>query len=103
MAPGLLVNDGKAWQNYLAGSRKMVDKSAEIFDALVDTVLKERPDAVLIPGDLTKDGALLSHEYVVSRLDTLLKAGIPAFVIPGNHDLGTSGAVYYEGRQYKKG
>lgn len=102
MAPGLLVNDGKAWQNYLAGSRKMVDKSAEIFDALVDTVLKERPDAVLIPGDLTKDGALLSHEYVVSRLDTLLKAGIPAFVIPGNHDLGTSGAVYYEGDSTKK-
>lgn len=102
MAPNLLVKDGKAWQDYMAGSRKMVDKSAEIFDALVDTVLKERPSAVLIPGDLTKDGSKLSHEYVVNRLDTLLKAGIPTFVVPGNHDLGTSGAVYYEGDSTKR-
>ena len=26
MAPDLLVNDGTAWQNYLAADRKMVDK-----------------------------------------------------------------------------
>ncbi len=102
MAPNLLIKDGKAWQNYMEGSRKMVDKSAEIFDALIDTVLRERPSAVLIPGDLTKDGSKLSHEYVVNKLDTLLKAGIPTFVVPGNHDLGTSNAVYYEGDSTKR-
>ncbi|MCO6026432.1 metallophosphoesterase [Prevotella cerevisiae] len=102
MSPKLLVKDGKAWQNYLAGDRKMEDKSAEMFNALIDTVLKEKPAAVLISGDLTKDGSKLSHEYVVSKLDTLLKARIPTFVVPGNHDLGTPNAVYFDGDSTKK-
>lgn len=97
MAPQLLVADGRAWQNYLAGDRKMVDKSREIFDALVDTALAQKPDFVLIAGDLTKDGERVGHAYVVQKLDTLLKAGIPTFVVPGNHDLGTANAFYYCG------
>jgi predicted phosphodiesterase len=56
-----------------------------------------RPQLLLITGDITKDGELLSHEYVVGKLDELRAAGIKTLVIPGNHDLGTRNALSYDG------
>ncbi len=41
-------------------------------------------DFLLIPGDLTQDGELENHRWLANRLSQLK---IPAFVIPGNHDL----------------
>lgn len=99
MAPSLLVNEGKAWTNYLAGQRKLVDYSQALFDLMMSKIKDEiRPDLVLIPGDLTKDGEQVSHAYVIAKLDELRSAGIPTLVIPGNHDRGKNGnAVYYDG------
>ena len=101
MAPDLLVNEGKAWNNYLAGQRKLVDYSQALFDLMMSKIKDEiRPDLVLIPGDLTKDGEQVSHAYVTAKLDELRLAGIPTLVIPGNHDRGKNGnAVYYDGDQ----
>ena len=101
MAPDLLVNEGKAWTNYLAGQRKLVDYSQALFDLMMSKIKDEiRPDLVLIPGDLTKDGEQVSHAYVTAKLDELRSAGIPTLVIPGNHDRGKNGnAVYYDGNQ----
>jgi DNA repair exonuclease SbcCD nuclease subunit len=89
MNPALLVNAGNAWQNYLASDRKMVDKSWEIFDGMVDFALAEKPDMLLVAGDLTKDGEKQSHVYVATGLQKLVDAGIQVYVIPGNHDRGT--------------
>lgn len=97
MSPELLVSEGSAYTNAMNSSRKMHAESAEVFDTLVSVILRERPDLVLIPGDLTKSGERLSHEYVVSGLNQLLSAGIPALVIPGNHDIDNSSAVAYDG------
>lgn len=98
MAPELLKSDGTAWQSYLASDRKLVDYSQRLFDTMVDRIRKDiRPDLVLITGDISKDGEVLSHQYVVSKLDILRSAGIPTLVIPGNHDLGTSNAKVYNG------
>ena len=97
MAPELLVSDGDAWQKYLADDRKMVDKSQPIFDALSEKILAEQPDLVLITGDLTKDGEVLSHQYVSSKLKSWQAAGIATLVIPGNHDFGTSFSRVYDG------
>ena len=98
MAPELLKSDGTAWQSYLASDRKLVDYSQRLFDTMVDRIRKDiRPDLVLITGDISKDGEVLSHQYVVSKLDILRSAGIPTLVIPGNHDLGTSNAKVYDG------
>ena len=98
MAPELLVSDGTAWQTVLANDRKLVDYSTQLFDKAL-TIIKDdiRPDIVLMTGDLTKDGEVLSHRYVADRLRTLLSAGIKVLVIPGNHDWGTSNAKYYDG------
>ena len=97
MAPELLISKGEAWDNAIYYDRKLNDYSQAIYDEAIAIALREKPDLFLISGDLTKDGELLSHQYVVKKLYELKEAGIPAFVIPGNHDMGTVNANYYDG------
>ena len=97
MGPGLLINKGVAWENANRLDRKLNDYSQAIYDEIIAIALKEKPDLFLISGDLTKDGELLSHQYVVKKLYELKEAGIKAFVVPGNHDMGTTNAYYYDG------
>jgi len=99
MAPTLLQSEGEAWQNVLATDRKLLDFSKPLFDEVVARIKNDlKPQLVLITGDLTKDGELASHEYVVSQLDALRAAGIATLVIPGNHDVDRgSAAVSYDG------
>jgi len=97
MAPSLLpsgAEDQDAWKNYYAGQRKMLDKSAAIFDKFVGTMIhaKPKPHILLITGDLTKDGEQVSHNYVKEKLHDLEEKGIQCYVIPGNHDFGQEGS-----------
>jgi len=97
MGPGLLISEGEAWENAIYYDRKLNDYSRAIFDEVIAIAQREKPDLFLITGDLTKDGELLSHQYVAKKLYELKEAGIQALVIPGNHDLGTVNAYYYDG------
>ena len=98
MAPELLISDGDAWQGYLAGDRRLVDYSRQLFDKALDEISNTvRPDYLIITGDLTKDGEAASHYYVKNKLDLIASSGIRVFIIPGNHDWGTSYAKYYDG------
>lgn len=100
MAPELLVNDGSAWQHYLEYDPKLEDYSQQLFDAMIEQLKTEtKPDMVFITGDLTKDGELLSHQYVARKLEELRQAGVKVLVVPGNHDYGTDGAVYFDGSE----
>jgi 3',5'-cyclic AMP phosphodiesterase CpdA len=89
-----LVEEGTAFDNMLQQQRKMIDLSEAAFCALVDTALQHKPDLVLIPGDLTKDGEIASHEVVVAQINKLLAAGINVLAIPGNHDIGGTAYAY---------
>ena len=96
MGNGLLTNQDNAdWATYIAGSRKLIDKSQALFDQAVSVIQTQKPELVLIVGDLTKDGEQASHDYVKRKLNELKVAGIQPLVIPGNHDLGTSDAKVY--------
>lgn len=99
MSPQLLVSEGTAWTNYLAQDRKLIDYSRALFDEMVTRIKDDiQPGLVLITGDLSKDGEVLSHEYVVSKLDELKAQGIQTLVVPGNHDRGANGnAVFFDG------
>ena len=97
MAPELLINKGSAWDAYMENERKMVDKSKEVFDALSEQIKAARPDLVLISGDMTKDGEILSHQYVTAQLREWQSEGIATLVVPGDHDFGTSTSNYYDG------
>lgn len=52
---------------------------------------------LLLPGDLTKDSELISHQVLASMLEDFEKeTGMEVFVINGNHDVNTLQAVTYE-------
>lgn len=97
MSPELLVSEGAAFDDYLASDRKLLVESEAILKTMVDTIIASRPELVLIPGDLTKDGELLSHRLVAGYLDEIRDAGIKVLVIPGNHDVNNPHALTYDG------
>ena len=99
MAPELLVEKGTAFENYVKTDPKLLEESGEVLRTVVDVVLEKKPDLVLIPGDLTKDGEMVSHQLVVDILKRIRTAGIPVVVIPGSHDIDNPEGVYYLGDQ----
>ena len=99
MAPALVTKNGSAFDNYANNDMRMIAQSGEILDAIVKCAEKQLPWAVLITGDLTKDGERLSHEYVISKLQRLRKLGIKVLVIPGNHDISNPNAKSFNGKK----
>lgn len=98
MAPALLKQDGKAFADYVAHDRKMLRESTQLMEQATNEVLSERPQIVLITGDLTKDGEQVSHEYLCREyLSRMKNAGIKVYVIPGNHDVDNPHAVEFLG------
>lgn len=92
-----LGTSGAAFERATAGSRVMYDLSAELLHEAVTEAIALGPDFLLLPGDLTKDGELPSHELAAGELSRLAEAGIRVFVIPGNHDIDNPRACSYEG------
>ena len=94
MAPDLLVEDGMAFQKVETSTEKLFRHSYDFFLSIKDTILQRKPDLVLIPGDLTKSGELISHQALISMLDQIREKGIKVLVIPGNHDINIAGDYY---------
>ena len=92
LARTLFEPNSQSCQEMMESQRKMLDLSFDVWNALIDTALVQKPELVLIPGDLTKDGEMASHDIVANSLKTLNEAGIKTLVIPGNHDI--SGSAY---------
>ncbi len=92
-----LGSTGEAFEAYLAQDRKMLVESEAILASAVKMIKAKRPDIVLVPGDLTKDGALTSHEKFAGYLAQLEAAGIQVLVCPGNHDINNPHAVSFSG------
>jgi len=81
------------FQGYLAQDPKLIHLSDPIFRQVISELKKEKPDIVLIPGDLTKDGELISHKSVAELLNELVDANMKVFVVPGNHDVNNPEAL----------
>ena len=99
MAKELLISGGEAYNNYKKRDPKLLEYSEEVLQTLVDRALETRPDLIIIPGDLTKDGELLSHQKVASLLAPLHDEGIPVVVVPGNHDIENPDGKYFNGSE----
>ncbi len=95
--PSLLVNDGTAFQAYLASDRKLLANSDAITESAIASIKLQKPDLLLIPGDLTKDGETVCHQSLKTKLDDLRNSGIKVLVINGNHDINNPDAVSYDG------
>ncbi len=98
--PTLLTNGaatGAAFQTYLNYDPKLIQFSGPILSEALAEIVAAKPDLLLIPGDLTKDGEKVSHETMAILLKQVSDLGIKVFVIPGNHDINNPEAVAYNG------
>lgn len=97
MNPSLLKSNGTAFQMYLMQDPKLLAESEAILQQIIAKLLYERPDLVLISGDLTKDGELVSHRLMIRQLQLLERNHIKVLVIPGNHDINNPDAKLFDG------
>ncbi|MEP6749835.1 MAG: metallophosphoesterase [Bacteroidota bacterium] len=100
MDPSLLGKggaSGAAFLNYLDADPKLVEYSDPIFRKVMADVKAERPDILLITGDITKDGEKVGHLAMARFFHQLERAGIKIFVVPGNHDINNGKAKKFIG------
>lgn len=67
-----------------SGTSKLFEHTVEHFRAAIEDMRRRGVDAVLSPGDLTKDGEPWNYEAVDEVLADL---GVPFLAVPGNHDV----------------
>ena len=102
IAPTLTDNGAFFTDLIEQGDGKVMAYSDALIEAFVAQVIAEKPDALILSGDLTFNGARESHEALSLRLARVRDAGIPVFVLPGNHDLNSSSAARFEGDGYTR-
>ncbi|MBF2097823.1 MAG: phosphodiesterase [Gloeomargaritaceae cyanobacterium C42_A2020_066] len=62
--------------------------------AVLAAVAQDRPDLLLLTGDLSQDGSRASYEHLRDLVEPL---GIPTYVLPGNHDNPAALAAVFPG------
>ncbi len=55
----------------------------DTFDRVLAAVVAQKPDALVLTGDLTQDGGAIAYKRLRQKLQA---TGIPAYCLPGNHD-----------------
>lgn len=97
-----LYSDHDLFFDFALNDGKMMVDIEELTDAFILQVLEEKPQALVLNGDITFNGETLSHEVLAKKLQVLKEAGITVLVLPGNHDINNpfarefrEGQVYY--------
>lgn len=88
---------GKAFEDYLAGDRKLLAESSAILESAMNEIKNSDSEIVLISGDLTKDGERVNHLAVAKILKELEAEGKKVYVTHGNHDILNPHAVSFDG------
>lgn len=98
------INDGgEAFCNVMSkGDGKVMTYIEEIVDAFVLEVIKRKPDALLLLGDLTFNSERISHIELAAKLDNIVGAGVPVYLIPGNHDIKHERCMGFRGNEVYK-
>ncbi len=83
---------------------RIFDEGMGVIDAQLEAIKKQKPDVLLVSGDLTKDGELESHEQLAERLQKFKKEvpGVKVYVINGNHDINNENAKNYNTKDGKR-
>ncbi|HSR39826.1 MAG TPA: metallophosphoesterase, partial [Phnomibacter sp.] len=102
MHPSLIVNNGISGTEFqkmldLNPNKALLEYSVPIFESVLDAILIEKPDILLIAGDLTKDGELVGAQAVAEKLKALKDAGIKIYLVPGNNDINNNSSFLYDG------
>ncbi len=102
IAPSL--TDGGAYYQLVLenGDSKYMPCIEEITDSFFQAVMEAKPEALLLTGDLTFNGAVISHEALIQKLCAVEAAGIPVLVTTGNHDVYNLNAARYHGDAFTR-
>jgi len=97
------LTDGGAYYQKMvnSGDGKYMYSCEEITDTFISEVIEAHPDALIISGDLTFNGARESHIAFAKKLAPIKEAGIPLIVIQGNHDFTVNRAARFSGDSYE--
>ncbi|MGN1023308.1 MAG: metallophosphoesterase family protein, partial [Lachnospiraceae bacterium] len=79
---------------------KTTQYAEEVTEAFVEDVIAQHPAALVLTGDLTFNGAKKSHQDLAKKLQKIRDAGIPVYVLSGNHDLNSTNAARFHGDSY---
>lgn len=93
-SPSLIENENFMWKVTMESDGKDTVQSALIAQAFVDDMIKLKPDAVVVTGDLTLNGEEASHEELRDLLGKLKDIGIEVYVMTGNHDVNMTAYRY---------
>ena len=96
LSPSMIRNT-EDYKTALNSDRKMFAESDAILRTLLDAVRQDKPDVLLLSGDLTKDGEQECHKALAKQLKQLQKEvpGMKVYVINGNHDIRNSDALNF--------
>lgn len=98
-----LYGDNEDYVTAENSDRKMFRESSDILDKALADIVAAKPNMVIVPGDLTKDGERVCHEEVKEKFDAareqLEAAGVNTqfYVINGNHDLNNHNGKDFSG------
>ncbi len=83
-----IYDDGEAFKSYFSTSDgKLIQYTEEILKSITEDIKKEKPNFLILPGDLTTNGDKKSHIELSQFLVEIEKLGTSVFVVPGNHDI----------------
>ena len=85
---GSLHDDGSAFKKLVyEGDGKNTELIHEILEAYRFAIQKDRPDILMVTGDLTLNGEKASHLALAAWFNAVESLGVKVFVLPGNHDI----------------
>lgn len=98
-----LTDRGFFYQNLIKNADgKASYYGPEVVDAFLSDVKKDKPDVLVLSGDLTFNGEKQSHLDLVDKLTVLKQEGIQPLVIPGNHDVANNDAAKFSGDTFER-
>ena len=103
LSESLHDKDGEAYQHIKnTGAGKDFDYGAERMQALTQEITQEKPDVLIISGDLTLNGEYQSMLDLAEYFRNIEALGTDVFVIPGNHDIASGWAREFKGESFIK-
>jgi 3',5'-cyclic AMP phosphodiesterase CpdA len=97
--PSLMPDDyvnNPDFQADMSVDRKLIELSDPIFRKAMSELIAEKPDILLITGDLAREGEMKSHETMQGFLQQIENEGIKVYVVPGNNDILNSAAESFK-------
>lgn len=84
-----MIADTEDFEHAFNSDRKLLKESSSVLHEMLERVRADKPDILLVAGDLTKDGEQECHAALAKQLQQLQQdvPGLKIYVINGNHDI----------------